>query len=1052
MLVLHAALDDDGLLLWGRTGAHDALDTAPSEAVLEQLELIGIDRESVYSCEARLQLPDEDITARAVRLTHAAAVELLFRIDPAATRSMNGVTFAPELGVLRLLLQHAAACVVRQELVPALQRRRASIGDEPTYDAVWRTAPRPAARDAIDVVEARLPDVALRAERITGHADRPSMVDVPRAVRVRRFVDGVADALVRATARQLDPVDVPGPHDRWLDALGADATQRRVTGPGDALDRMSESLEDWSERLLRRTASAFRLCVRLEEPDDPTALDEPVEDGDVDDDGSVVADDAGPTWHLRYLVQARDDPSLLVDLANAWHPRGPDAMALGRRGFHQGEHLLGPLGEAARLSTHIASSLDTREPTGVELDTAGAHEFLVETAPLLEQAGIGVFVPAWWRGRGGRFQVGVRADVHTGFDGGRRSLDSLNLETLVGYDWRVAIGDVDLSHKELAKLAAQKAPLVNVRGRWIEIDPEELRHAIRHVERLTVDPTMATRGTRGEAKVADLVRMALAGGRTEDDVEILGVTGAGIDDLLTQVRDHETPESIAPPRGLDAELRPYQQRGYEWLRFMSSLGLGACLADDMGLGKSIQTLAVVQDAWESAEPDGRRPTLIVAPTSVLTNWAREAQRFTPDLPVMIHHGASRLRGEAFTARATGQAIVVTSYALLARDIDALCDVPWRLAVLDEAQNIKNPGTRAAVAARKLDVPARIALTGTPIENHVGDLWSIMQFLVPGLLGRQVDFRRRYLLPIQTGGYPEAAEHLRSLVEPFILRRVKTDRTVISDLPERIETTEYCTLTAEQASLYEAIVRDAEKILRAPKNAFAGIERRGLILATIAKLKQACNHPAQLLGDNSRIEDRSGKLARLEALVEDILDRGERTLVFTQFVEMGTLLQRSLSETFGREVLFLHGGTSRAARDRMVTRFQSPDHDAPPIFVLSLKAGGSGLNLTAATHVVHFDRWWNPATEQQASDRAFRIGQTRDVQVHALVCAGTVEERIDRMIEQKRSVAGAIVGTGERWITELDDDELFGMLALRESSLLQPGRLDDLDKEWRRASL
>jgi SNF2 family DNA or RNA helicase len=490
---------------------------------------------------------------------------------------------------------------------------------------------------------------------------------------------------------------------------------------------------------------------------------------------------------------------------------------------------------------------------------------------------------------------------------------------------------------------------------------------------------------------------------------------------------------------------------------MSELGLGACLADDMGLGKTLQVLALVQHQHERARATGtpNAPTLIVCPTSVLTNWHHEARRFTPELDVVVHHGAGRLRGDDLVEHARGQAIVLTSYALLARDIERLRAVPWRAIVLDEAQNIKNPGTRHARAARSIAAPTRIALTGTPVENHAGDLWSIMEFLNPGLLGTQVDFRRKYLVPIQTGTFPEAAARLRQVVAPFLLRREKTDRDVIEDLPDKFEHVAWANLTTEQASLYEAIVREAADTLRMPVATArrSGIERRGLILATIAKLKQACNHPAQLLADGSRIAGRSGKLARLEGLLETVLDRGERALVFTQFVAMGQLLQAQLADTFGREVLFLHGGTSRAERDRIVERFQDSGAGAPPILVLSLKAGGSGLNLTAATHVFHYDRWWNPATEQQATDRAFRIGQQRDVQVHALVCAGTVEERIDHMLRQKRDVADTVVGSGEQWITELDDAELLDLLTLRRDTMLQDGRLDHLDpREWQRGTL
>jgi SNF2 family DNA or RNA helicase len=355
---------------------------------------------------------------------------------------------------------------------------------------------------------------------------------------------------------------------------------------------------------------------------------------------------------------------------------------------------------------------------------------------------------------------------------------------------------------------------------------------------------------------------------------------------------------------------------------------------------------------------------------------------------------------------------------------------WAGVVLDEAQNIKNPSTKQSQAVRTLKADYRIALTGTPVENHVGDLWSIMDFLNPGFLGTRQEFKRSYFVPIQAFRDREASLRLHRIAGPFILRRLKTDRSVISDLPEKNEMKVFCTLTAEQGRLYTQVVEEAEKRIRDAE----GIERRGVILATLTRLKQVCNHPAHYLGDDSEIAGRSGKLTRLREMLEEVIDAGDHSLVFTQFVEMGSMLQRHLQEELGREVLFLHGGVPKRRRDAMIEAFQSEDADAPPIFVLSLKAGGTGLNLTAANHVFHFDRWWNPAVENQATDRAFRIGQTRNVQVHKYVCAGTLEERIDEMIERKRSVAEDIVGGGETWITELSNEELHDMFALRKDAV------------------
>ncbi len=397
-----------------------------------------------------------------------------------------------------------------------------------------------------------------------------------------------------------------------------------------------------------------------------------------------------------------------------------------------------------------------------------------------------------------------------------------------------------------------------------------------------------------------------------------------------------------------------QVRGYSWLGFLKKWGLGACLADDMGLGKTIQTLALIQRDWYLGE---RRPLLLICPTSVVSNWEREASRFTPDLPVMIHHGIERARGQEFKKDACRHAIVVSSYALLQRDLEVLKEVNWAGIVLDEAQNIKNPETKQAKAARAIGGDYRVALTGTPVENSVGDLWSIMEFLNPGFLGTRTEFKERFFIPIQAARDPEATERLKHLTGPFILRRLKADKTIIADLPEKMEMKVFCTLTKEQASLYEAVVNETLKGLDKTE----GIQRKGIVLATLSKLKQVCNHPAQFLGDNSPVPGRSGKLARLTEMVEEMMEVGDRVLIFSQFAEMGAILRRYLQEAFGREALFLHGGVLKKHRDRMVERFQA-DGNGPSLFILSLKAGGTGLNLTRANHVIHFDRWWNPAVE------------------------------------------------------------------------------------------
>jgi len=500
-----------------------------------------------------------------------------------------------------------------------------------------------------------------------------------------------------------------------------------------------------------------------------------------------------------------------------------------------------------------------------------------------------------------------------------------------------------------------------------------------------------------------------------------------IGELLEKLEGKTRFEELAVPAGFQGTLRPYQVRGYSWLGFLRQYGLGACLADDMGLGKTVQALALLGHERASGV---NRPALLVCPTSVVGNWRKEAARFAPDLPVLVHHGLARARGQEFAEDAGRHAIVISSYSLLHRDIEILKDVAWSGIILDEAQNIKNSESRQSRAARSLTADYKIALTGTPVENSVGDLWAIMDFLNPGFLGSAADFRRRFLLPIQKRADSDAAGKLRKLTAPFILRRLKTDRSVLQDLPEKMEMKVFCNLTPEQASLYRSVVADTARAL----DASTGIKRKGVILAALTKLKQVCNHPAQFLGDESPLPGRSGKLSRLTEMVEELLSEGDRALIFSQFANMGERLRRHLSATFGQEALFLHGGVPAHKREEMVERFQSGGDSGPRLFVLSLKAGGTGLNLTAANHVFHFDRWWNPAVENQAADRAFRIGQKRNVQIHKFVCVGTLEERIDEMIERKKAIAGNVVGAGEAWLTELSTKEIKELFALRQEAL------------------
>jgi len=776
-------------------------------------------------------------------------------------------------------------------------------------------------------------------------------------------------------------------HDHWLNALYS--PDGVIEGDGAELLQLTNHLKDWIRPISVSAASPFRLCFRIEEPHD-----------------------GNDKWYVRYLLQANHDPSLLIPAEEVW--KGKDTLPLTDRDFNFHEYLLLSLGQASGIGPHIETSLRTTTPSGYELDAMGAYEFLTQKALILEQSGFGVMLPAWWTRKGTKLRLTARANVKTPE---MQSASGLSLDQIVQFDWEVALGGEKLSFEELQRLAKFKAPLVKVRGQWVLLDAKEIQAAIQFWKRKASEQTT----------LREVVRMVLGGGKAPGNIPVEEISASGwIADLLREL-DGKTPfQELSQPQAFHGTLRPYQMRGYSWLSFLRKWGLGACLADDMGLGKTIQALALIQRDWESG---GRRPVLLICPTSVVNNWQKEANRFTPELPVMVHHGIERKKDKEFKTKAMEHAIVISSYALLTRDFETFKDLNWVGVVLDEAQNIKNPETKQAKAARAIQADYRLALTGTPVENNVGDLWSIMEFLNSNFLGTQAEFKNRFFIPIQAARDPEATERLKRLTGPFILRRLKTDKAIIDDLPEKMEMKVFCTLTKEQASLYEAVVKETMEALDETE----GIQRKGVVLATLLKLKQVCNHPAHFLGDNSPVPGRSGKLTRLTEIAEEMAEVGDHALIFTQFAEMGAILQRYLQETFGREVLFLYGGTPKKHRDQMVERFQGHD-DGPFLFILSLKAGGTGLNLTRANHVIHFDRWWNPAVENQATDRAFRIGQTKNVQVHKFICAGTLEEKIDEMIERKKEVAERVIGTGEAWLTELSTSELRNLFSLRKEAI------------------
>jgi len=836
--------------------------------------------------------------------------------------------------------------------------------------------------------------------------DDPQAASAPRQL-LDTFLNTMTDTLARTwgadTLDGLPSGDLEPAH-HWLAALFA--AEPTVAGSTVQLQHLNRSYRSWVRNLHLAGDKTSRVAFRLEAP------------------LQQRTNGRAKDWALHFALQARDDPSLLIPAEQIWQTKGNVLQALNRRFEQPQEKLLTGLGYAGRLFEPLKASLKTAAPTMMQLSTNEAFHFLREVAPLLEGSGFGVLVPPWWNKPGTRLGVRLKMSASSQATSDAIPKSRLGFENLVRYQWELSVGETTLTREEFEALVALKSPLVQIRGQWVQLDAEQIEAAIRFWEEQDLE---------AELSLQEAVRLGLGATEAIDGLQVTDVAYEGwLAEWMERFTGAEMMTPLPPPARLQAELRPYQKFGFAWLDFMRHWGMGACLADDMGLGKTIQTLTMLlREQEERGQLPG--PVLLVCPTSVVSNWAMEVKRFAPTLTTLQHQGPDRLRAEAFIDRAQAVDLVLTSYALIRRDQAAIEVVPWFGVVLDEAQNIKNPNTKQAQAIRKLDSEFRLALTGTPVENRLSELWSIMHFLNPGYLGSRQQFRANFALPIERNQDEEAADRLRQMTTPFILRRVKTDPSVIQDLPGKNEMKVYYGLSEEQATLYESVVQDS---IQQVENS-EGIERRGLVLSMLMKLKQICNHPAQFLhqiGDGGPHDaetemKRSGKLARLTEMLEETVSVGDHSLIFTQFAEMGGFLSDHLQQALGVSTLFLHGGIPAKKRPGMIRRFQE-DANGPPIFILSLKAGGTGLNLTRANHVFHFDRWWNPAVEDQATDRAFRIGQTRHVQVHKFVCLGTLEEMIDEMIESKKALADRIVGQGENWVTELSTSELQELVTLR----------------------
>jgi len=952
-------------------------------------------------------------------LSIAAEAALGVLLSVGCRRPDRAIEYGPGVRYLVEVGEFVADLLAEQRFVPTLYRE-----SDAALEAGW--TPWLEDRDVARRVESLL---ATMPPSVWAAVDQAR--HVPWSV-LSDAVESMVDAVVRQTLHEenfidaLDGREVNGNHTVLL-LRGLLDQERRLEAPESTAAELFREVRQWLGRLgPPADVRPYRLCLRLNEP----LLDE--------DDAEAIVSGEEVEWEVSLHLQPVDRRGLLIDVQDLWREQTPGAAVRGRAEDLQ-DFVLREIGRAARIDERLKAALDDAVPRSIHLSTGDAYEFLRETAPILEEDGFDVIVPEWWGAPTGR--LGTRLVLRSEEEDAPAADDGqdpgaatrmIGLRALVHYEWQLSVGDRPLSPEEFRRLAAQAAPLVRVDGRWVEITRSDLDAAAELLERdgegdMTVLEAMqAAYGVRGESP----------------KLPVFGVESSGwLRELLEGRAAIGRFLEVGQPAAFQGELRPYQLAGVSWLAFLDRLGLGGCLADDMGLGKTIQLIALLQHEREHRRTgDALGPTLIVAPMSVLSNWMREMERFSPELSVHVHHGPERPVGESF-ALVTGRSdVVITTYGLVNRDVESLQRVQWRRVVLDEAQYVKNTPTKQAQAIRALSAERRVALTGTPVENRLSELWSIMDFLNPGYLGTSGDFRRRFAIPIERHRDRRRAEALRGLIRPFVLRRLKTDPEVVPDLPSLVQTKEFAVLTPEQARLYQQVV---DGMLNEVERA-EGMQRRGLVLAGIVRLKQICNHPANLAdgavpgsraeGDDAgSLSERSGKVQCLLERLEEVVAAGDQALVFTQYRRMGQLLARMIQHDLNAPVLFLHGGTPRAKRQKVIDQFQD-ESVYTPVFILSLRAGGVGLNLTAANHVFHFDRWWNPAVENQATDRAFRIGQKRTVQVHKLICTGTLEERIDEMLEEKVELAEQIVGAGDGWLTELSTSQLRDVLTLRESAL------------------
>ena len=1033
MIILHATWSSQGLYLWGESAdkfaeALNQKDVYPNHpfAISSDLLLqlgngcsnikilpIGLPtfEDLPLASSSLSRVVGESDTVEGAKIKYWDIPSVKWNLDSWLNISINDIPkdwkISSSVKWFLSVARFARELIIRQRFIPTIEESHSS-----GLSACWRLWLMDSeVRAGCGALLNGMPPSARAARNEHNHDGWVVLQDV---------LGHVADYLVRQVlikdsfVESIEGRSNTDPHVLWLNGLLSEESSLQQK------DRASHELFAGARRWLSRLVdvaegSSYRLALVLEEP---FGLD----------DKKVTNKDP---WHLSFYLQEEEGAARRIPAETIYRR----AIEGGVESEKMQQFLLSELVRASVVCPFLEKILEEGTPEGIDLTTSQAHYFLTEQEPLLTESGIQVVPPVWFKNSGHELGARLYIEAPTLESLGINPNDPafsdrslLGLGSIVPHQWQVVIGQDVLTEEELVELSSQKEGLVLFKGRWVQVDQKKLSKAREFLR--TQDESKST--------LLEAIRMTYDQSSEELGLPIVGMVASGwVEDLFGSSADGESSfERCAQPEGFKGSLRPYQEIGMSWLSFLDRIGLGGCLADDMGLGKTIQLIALLQ--FERARSGSKvGPTLLIAPTSVIGNWKKEIHRFAPELEVHVHHGAERPTGDSFEVVAEDSDVVITTYGLVVRDLSMLERIDWDRLALDEAQYIKNPPTKQARAIRSLKARKRVALTGTPVENRLTELWSIMEFLNPGYFGTVTSFRNRFVRPIEQHRDIETTNQLRSLVRPFILRRLKTDSTVINDLPESVETPEYATLTDEQATLYQQVVNtmlgDVEGVDQS--------QRRGIVLGALVKLKQICNHPAQFLKEERGQEfqmlevdpTRSGKVQRLLVLLEEVLAIDEKSLIFTQFRQMGHLLVGILGRTFDRPVLYLHGGTSPAKRQSLVDEFQSKTGRSP-IFVLSLRAGGVGLNLTAANHVFHFDRWWNPAVENQATDRAYRIGQSRTVHVHKFICLGTLEERIDEMIKQKMSLAENVIGAGEDWLGDLTTDDLREMFALRQSAM------------------